>query len=322
MIFAILSVLFILLLLNQLYFHTGTFRREQWNLSRLRKMPQGLECLTVGSGPALFAFDYQDSDVKGYNMAIWPEDFRYDERLLRQYHQVLSDGKRHVFHVVYLLSFAENDYLSKDTFSERYVHVLSPDQVDLPLWKYYLAKYLPICLHPLRVGKALLRIPLGRELPEDAIVEDGVGVDQRERCQAIAKGWVDTNPGLNNLQDVQGVRFFQQSFARNIQDINKVYQTAQKLGVEYYAVITPSSRYMLDNIFSKEFLEKFLFDNLRQSDIPANRLLNYLDDEEFSGLDCYTGGIFLNKASRKRFTQKVLHEVAIRESKNNGVCKE
>lgn len=108
--------------------------------NRFSNIPNGLDIANIGSGPSYYDFDWSAIlEISGYNMAIAPEDFRYDARIIKHYgNHVKRDGA--VVVVVCPLSFGKNDYLYKDSFSEKYVPILPASDVDLPKWKYSLYK--------------------------------------------------------------------------------------------------------------------------------------------------------------------------------------
>ena len=105
-------------------------------LSHFKNIPDGLDVVNIGSGPSLHDFDWSAvPEINGYNLAVSPEDFRYDARMIRNYGHHLKTGGVVVI-VICPLSFAENEYLYRDSFSEKYVGLLPKKDVDLPEWKY------------------------------------------------------------------------------------------------------------------------------------------------------------------------------------------
>lgn len=269
---------------------------------RFSSVPYDLDVANIGSGPSYYDFDWSAvPEIAGYNLAVAPEDFRYDARIVAQYGKHLKRNGV-VVAIVCPLSFAKNAYLYKDTFSEKYVQILPGEAVDLPRWKYglyhacpgllKLKRYLS-CLAPGIVHR--LRKPVGTTKPTDPI-------------EGLIKGWIADNEALRNLTDESQAEFYLDAFQEKTKDLRDTIANCQKQGLRPVILLPPMSGALRENI-SDGFIRRFVYDNLRQvteDDIPV---LDYTDDARFKDRACYTNGLFLTPPMRRVFTRTVWEDM-------------
>ena len=306
-------IIFMVIIINILYRHTSQYKNEQSQYLRLKHMEKNLDIVNIGSGPSLYAFDWENTNLQGCNMAIWPEDFRYDYRILKEYYPCLKKRDGIVIQAISPLSFANNSYIHSTNFSEKYVYILPYEEVDLPFLQYILEKYFPLINHPRRIKVFFKRAKI-----EELLDDTESGQEKKKKSsENFVKGWIAENPGLKNLKDVNAQEIFRDDFKRNINDLNKTYHFCLEKNIQYYAVVLPISKY-LNSFFSKQFLDVFLFDNIKGTDIPEERVLNFLNDRQFGEMDLYTNGLFLNKIGRKKFTKIILNKIMIAEKRKHS----
>ena len=63
------------------------WRKDLNELSdRFASIPKELDVVNIGSGPSYYDFDWSAvPEISGFNMAVAPEDFRYDARIIKHY---------------------------------------------------------------------------------------------------------------------------------------------------------------------------------------------------------------------------------------------
>ena len=59
--------------------------------ARIRRIPQHLDLINLGSNPAKYGLDYADTGVKAFNLAVGPQTLEYDFRMLKNYHSFLDE---------------------------------------------------------------------------------------------------------------------------------------------------------------------------------------------------------------------------------------
>ena len=279
-------------------------------LSHFKNIPDGLDVVNIGSGPSLHDFDWSAvPEINGYNLAVSPEDFRYDARMIRNYGHHLKTGGVVVI-VICPLSFAENEYLYGDSFSEKYVGLLPKKDVDLPEWKYMLYRTVP-CILPvkrtvIRYARAVIRRIKRAEVPT------GKGRFEAEPVSgvsALVNGWIKDNRYLKDLQDPSQAEYYKDTFGRKRRDLTDVADGCQSQGLFPVLLLPPMSRQLWE-CMSQEFVRRFVYDNLAEIQAKGIPLLDYMDDGRFQEPGCYdNNGLFLNGSARQQFTRIVWNDI-------------
>lgn len=272
---------------------------------RFRKIPDGLDIVNVGSGPSYYAFDWSAvPQISGYNLAVWPEDFRYDARIVKNYCDHVKRGGVVVVVVLCPLSFGENEYLYKNSFSEKYVKILPARDVDLPRIKYWTYRLVPFALplkHFLQRVKGKLKRTFRRGKAKVPAETDAV--------KQMVDGWIATNRYLKDLKDAGQAQFYRKVFDGKIEDLKKVIAGCRGFGLIPVLLIPPISNIMM-GYMSDEFIRAFVYDNIAKATDDDLLFLDYLRDPRFTDDSFYEpNGLFLNEAARKSFTKIVWEDV-------------
>lgn len=268
-------------------------------------IPCNLDIVNIGSGPSFYDFDWSAvPEISGYNMAVAPEDFRYDARIIKHYGNYVKKGGVVVVVVVCPLSFGENSYLYKDSFSEKYVSILPISDVDLPKWKYILYKNLPLTLK----GKLLvLRVTrcLRRRLQMIFNKEVSTKLSPMEE---LYLGWLSENKYLNDLKDPAQAEYYRVVFKEKENDLKKVIANCFEQELKPVIVIPPMSD-ELRGYISDDFIKSFVYDNLKSIADEGTPILDYIDDKRYKSKEYYTNGLFLTPEMRKYFTKAVWEDI-------------
>lgn len=281
------------------------FEKNDELKKRFLDIPNNLDAVNIGSGPSFYDFDWSAiPEILGYNMAISPEDFRYDARIIKHYGNHVKRGGVVVVVVVCPLSFGENDYLYKDSFSEKYVSILSASDVDLPKWKYSLYKNFPIFL---KCKKIILRVLRGlcRRLQKFFSRKKNYTLSPIE---ALVNGWISNNKYLNDLKNPNQADYYRDVFKEKESDLKKVVDNCCVQELKPVVVIPPMSSGLRANI-SDEFIKSFVYDNLKSIADGGTPILDYIDDKRFNDESYYSNGLFLTPEKRKDFTKTVWEDI-------------
>ena len=271
---------------------------------RFSNIPNNLDVVNIGSGPSYYDFDWSAiPEISGFNMAIAPEDFRYDARIIKHYGNRIKRGGVVVV-VVCPLSFGKNDYLYKDSFSEKYVSILPASDVDLPKWKYSLYKKLPISL---KCKNFITRVSGGlcRRLQKFFSRKKA---DSLNPIYAMVNGWVSDNKYLNNLTDSAQAEYYRDTFKEKENDLKKIIDNCRIQELKPIIVIPPMSSGLRANI-SDGFIKSFVYDNLKSAADSGVPILDYLDDERLKDESFYINGLFLTPEKQKDFTKTVWEDI-------------
>lgn len=279
-------------------------------LSRFKNIPDRLDVVNIGSGPSFHDFDWSAvPEARGYNLAVSPEDFRYDARMIGNYgHHLKPDGI--VIIVICPLSFAENEYLYRDSFSEKYVGLLPKKDVDLPGWKYMLYWAVP-CILPvknavIRYAWAVRRRIKSAEAPGGRSRTEAKPVSG---VSALVNGWIKDNQYLKDLKDSTQADYYKDTFRRKRRDLADVTDECLSQKLFPVLLLPPLSRQLWE-CMSQEFVRRFVYDNLAEIQAKGIPLLDYMDDGRFQEPGCYdNNGLFLNGSARQQFTRIVWNDI-------------
>lgn len=272
---------------------------------RFSKIPYNLDAVNIGSGPSFYDFDWEAvPKIAGCNMAVAPEDFRYDERIIRNYGMHLKPGAVVVV-VVCPLSFGENEYLYQDAFSEKYASILPFEDVDLPFWKYFICRNFPWALwgrdFP-RKGWNFIK----RQLEKKPMEKASQGTYDLQ--DALIRSWLSQNKYLHNLKEAGQAAYYQDVFQKKVADLEAVIETCLNQGLFPVLLIPPLSAELRANI-SQEFIQKFVYDNMSNVMARGVPLLDYIDNIKFFDGNLYTNGLFLKPENRGKFTRLVWKDI-------------
>lgn len=255
------------------------------------------DIVNVGSGPSFYDFDWSCIlNVKGYNFAVSPEDFRYDLRVLRNYKKLIKKNGT-VIIVICPLSFAENRYLLKDYYSYRYIGILPKSEVIISSYKYKIYKN--------KIGRFLVN-NYYRMCAVPQLIYSVLG-RRNKACQSseerLVRGWLRDNPDLRNLKDLPK-RDMTQVFEKKKKELNEIVEECINANLRPVLLIPPISR-KLRSYFSSEFLDAFVYNNIKEIS-DAVILLDFLSDDKYSDDLFYSNGIFLKHEIAPEFTREVI----------------
>ena len=260
---------------------------------KFQSLESNLQILAIGSGPGRFDINFSDIP-HAKNLCVWPQDFRYDYRMIKHYrHHFCKEAV--IVHAISPLSFTENIY-SKDALIDRnYVRVLPPDSIDLSTQNYFLEKYIPAFKHPKELIKYILGI-------ERKFTAEG---DKKVLADNFIKGWLSTNPHLKDFKDPSQDESMKYAFEKNKYWLTKMIDFCDKENLHYVPLIVPMGTH-LKSYFSKEFLDVFLYKNIYESGIKKNDIIDCLSYRELEDDELYYNGLFLNDVGSNIMTNIIL----------------
>ncbi|WP_251212535.1 aldo/keto reductase [Adlercreutzia murintestinalis] len=258
-----------------------------------------MERIAIGSGPCLHDFDFSDL-WDSENLALWPQDLRYDFRMLEHYGGHLAP-RGVVYHVVCPLSFLENSNLDEYRFHVQYADLLPAESIDAPnILCAVERKWRVVSILDLRFSRGYSRI---RKLP-DTLSEE----ERRQYADSLREGWLSANGALKDLCDKEQATHFARSFEKNRAYIKAMNEYCRDHGLRYIIVLPPLSPY-LDSFFTDGFKQAFLYDNLRASGIESAQVIDYSRSAAFCDEGDFLNGLFLGRRSARLFTERVIREV-------------
>lgn len=271
---------------------------------RFSNIEDGLDYVNIGSGICLHDFVWENiENVKGYNMAVAPEDFRYDARIINHYAKNIKKGGI-VLAMVCPLSFGRNDYLYKNYFSAKYIDILPRENVSLSDRAYRMYKSYPFIYKMQTFGMVMKGYKAGAVRRIRKLFR-GISYNMSD---VIVEGWIKDNKPLVDLKDETQAKFFEKIFLEKQNDLINLVDIVYKNGLKPVVIVPPISKTLFGKM-TEEFLEAFLYTNLRCLENKEVLILDYLKDKDFSADINYSNYLFLTSHDAKRFTSRVLDDI-------------
>lgn len=295
----------ILLILNKLTQQTNWYKKKIEDVTKFRKnIPLNLDICNLGSNSGKFAFDYENTGLKGENWALSPQTLSYDFRLLRNYFSYLKEG------ATVLMPLCPFSSCIKDFEDDKYNH-----------------KYYPF-LHPILILNY-------SQLTSEKVMRFVNKPFQASPLRSILRILSDIPTGNNKIMDVKSLEVDAYNFINNwkqqfsILDLDAPVSAKNKDCITYNTnllkemisfcvernlkpviVIPPVTR-VLSSKLSETFRENYIYSFIKEANTNQVVFLNYFDDERFADSNLYFNSNFLNPKGRKIFTGQVLKDLGL-----------
>lgn len=294
---------FLFLLLNFLYLRTNHSRNFFENADKfVAGVPKGLHMVATGSSYAKYAVDFS-MDIDKFNFGVAPQSLHYDYKILRQYQKRLTENCI-VLIVLCPLGFGKLDF-EEDVYNYKYYKFLKPKYILHFRWRTYVSHILLPLLATTRLVRYIWRdveyinpMELG-EIDEKQIKQ---AADERE------KGWC-RQFNILNLKDVCISDEMETTLNKTGEILENMVDFCNQKGFRPILMIPPVSRELTER-FSKEFLDAYLYRNIRKVRSKVKGVLDYWNEEEFMDCRFYFNSDFMNKTGRKLFSERLMNDVA------------
>lgn len=292
-------------MLNALYKKTNNYKARYQEIEKFQKgVPNDLEIGCFGSSYARFDFDFSDFAINGFNFGIFPQPLHYDYILLKHYIQKFKKGAYVIFTFPALV-FALDTY-ENDVSNYKYYKFLKKNEILNYSWKTKIFEVeFPLFKHPEKISKIWndddrifnkILWTTSENLYENSQARDAA----KER----ADGWC-LQFGLENLKDVDVSQKVLTAFNKNIKIVDSMIQLCKNNELQPVLLIPPVAD-TLRELFSKEFLKRFVYDNLNKVKKEDAIILDCFENKQFGNYKLYSNSDFMNKVGRKEFTQYIL----------------
>jgi hypothetical protein len=271
-----------------------------------------MEIVNTGSGPSYFNIDFSHKTENYLSLAMWPQNFEYDLRMLKSYDDLLKDGCIVVVVVTCPLSFGKY-YRSEQELHDRslrYARYLNRDQEpELSNREYIIQHYFYANDSLRKIYHALKRL-LGME--RKIVFEDEMTMQELIDC------WY-SYIHLTNLRDAGQADAQRDGIEKNIRDLSDLIDYCLNRNYKPVLAITPVCK-DLRSYMSEEFLEEFLYKNIQTANQDRIRFLDYSKDTRFAESSLYRKNrLFLNEKGRSMFSD-ILWETLTSNGKEETIC--
>lgn len=296
--------LLLMMPINNAYVKTNGYRHLN-DTDKFMNVPYDLDLINLGSSHGLNGFNYEETGVKAYNMALAAQGFYYDYRILTQYSDHLSDGAVVLLPISYFSPYQAYQGEKFDQFNMRYYRFMDPKNIKFfnPI-EYIRYKQFPVMF----AGEHIKYLFADREtlkadwemvdynkFGETGIIEEGKTRAEHHMKNIIEIGKDNKETALSELRNT----------------IDFCYEKGYKP-----VLVTTPLHYEYKKHFSETFMNEFL------SDIESLRddySILYLDYSDFMSTetDIFMDSDHLNSKGRKMFTNAIVEDLKQRDILNN-----
>lgn len=297
---------------NAKYKKTNHYRARYQQVEKfIGGVPDNLSIGCFGSSYARYDIDFDNCLIRGFNFGVYPQTLHYDYVLLKHYIEHFKKGA-YVIIVLPELVFAWDTY-EKESLHYRYYKFLRKDEILNYSWKtkFFEIDY-PLLKYPGKIKKIW---------NDDACIYDKI-FETTDKClepenqgkrfaQERVAGWCGQF-GLKDLKSVDNLERFDEVFKKNRNRVKGMIELCHKHQLKPVLLVPPVSK-ALKEFFGNEFLEYFLYKNIKE--ILAEyknsnvKLLDYYNDVQFENFELYSNSDFMNRKGRAIFTEQMLKDL-------------
>lgn len=299
-------VLFILisLFVNKLFKNTNYYKNKFIDTYKFKDVPKNLEMINLGSNQPKFAFDFTQSNLLGMNFAVGPQTLEYDFRILKNFHNNLTQNSKVLIPICPFSFFFLKD--KNKTAHHKYYNFLNPSLID----NYSsITKKLYIDYPVFIAKKQILRIikdtkfDVRLELEKNPMTKDEIKKDALDWMNGWKKQFK-----TNNLENIVQSDENKISIQNNIEILKNIIDFCTEKNFEPVLIVLPVTK-ELSNHFTDKFVQEQIVDYINQSNEKNVKFLNYWKDERFEDENFYFNSFFMNKNGRLKFTEQVLKDL-------------
>lgn len=309
----LISFIALFLIVNKLIKYSYWYKGQFGDSLKFKYIPTDLHVVNLGSNSGKYSFDYTNCEIKGMNWAVGPQTITFDYKILKKYiHYIQKDGI--VLLPLSLFSSIKDAY-SGSRAHDKYYKILSSDSIPrysnlvqfkvelqnlFPIWSFFVKPKQIVNLYRSKKPAFILET---NPMNETQLIKDAMNWIQN---------W-EKEFALCNLETPRPEKYTQiQSENRKVL-INSI-ELCRANDLKPIIVLPPVTSFLLFHLTSnvrQMYIYDFLNEVIEQTGV---KLIDYMDNAEFSDPDLYFNSFFLNARGRKMFTKKVLNEINLQKN--------
>lgn len=296
------------ILMNVLYRHLDD--SQEAHILKAKEGRWDMVCL--GSSYCRYAFNFEDTNVNGYNLGFVAQFFYYTKKMLQCYSPYFRENCYVVLVIVNLVFAKEGrtEYGGAD----KYRRILNRENLgdDFSLVKYICSLF-PLLENPKRMKHLLkllfYKIRYNKPLPSPENIDFNPRTSAQVKNDALQRcaGWCDLF-GLKDTFSSDIPDDMPEIFKNTRNMLTEMIQYCLERGYKPLLVVTPVS-HSLNEMLSDEFLEKVLYANIRKANRQGIPFFDYLKDERFQDEKYYLNADCLNLTGRKKITKIIIEDI-------------
>jgi hypothetical protein len=263
-------------------------------LKFINGVPYDLEIVNIGSTFSKYCFDYNYfTELSGFNFAVYHQYLYYDYKIIEKYQTHIKNG---AIVVVVICPFIFCENILPKQLNRRYYHLFQKEdipnyrRIDDILVKYipYILRYNPIVIIN-KIRSYVTQIFVKRKkLHKDKYINDWLNMFH-----------------LTNVKDASSAEGFDKIFQETIKYLQDILIICTDKGFRPIIVSPPTTQEHRNN-YSKSFLDKFYYVNIKKANCINAPFFDYFNDNRFNNKELYQDGTYiLNEIGRKIFAETI-----------------
>lgn len=273
-----------------------------------------LDIVNLGSGAGYYAFNYEDSGVKGSNWALWPQSLEHDFNILKNYFSFIKPYGHVIitacpFGCLFSPSYNHAHNLKYYTFLHpaTIINFEEDERVKALLLKERPLDYLGIQKSIRKIIKNKLTLEEKHEVSESYV----------DNAQLMVEGWKEQF-GIDDLDaPIKGKHV--EEFHKRQNLLREIIQFCIERDLKpviVYPPIHPSLSILMSNEFRKQYIYDFIEGAIQGLNCS---FYEYINHDMINTDDLFRTSYFLNTNGAKKFTQQLLNQLELSEGVDNQI---
>lgn len=289
---------------NKIVLHTHWYQTGIWNGASKFWSPIefNLDILCLGSGFFFNDLDFQDSEIKGFNAALWPQSLVHDFNILKNYFSYIREGGTVIIGICpfsgLFSPYGKSHNLKYYTFLHpaTIINFEEEERVKALHIKHSPFTYMPKSC----IGRTLTEIL--SNIKHKASRRNNK-LDFIESAESMMKLW-KKQFGISDLSAPLSQEHLNQTASRR-ETLRQMIEFCKERSLNPVIVIHPLHK-SLSELFPAEFDNNYFTPLLQGLDV---KILSYFRDENFQDDSLYKNSFFLNRTGARIFTAKVVEDI-------------
>ncbi len=287
---------------NKIVRHLGWYK-EYWNgATKFWNQPQfNIDIVNLGSGAAVYAFDYTNSIYLGANWALSPQSLVHDFNILRNYFSFIREGG---VVLITVCPFSGLFSTYGKSHNLKYYTFLHPATID-NFKEEERIKALKLKLNPIKEYPAFcIKQTVGYILKRSkGIIKRKPKIDYHVSAEEMMNSW-KSQFGINDLRAPLSHNHLEELNSRK-ETLMEMIEFCNERALKPIVVIPPMHPF-LSFKFPPEFFCNYIKPLIHDIDAPV---FNYMYDDSLSDDKYYRTALFMSEKGASLFTESLINRL-------------
>lgn len=275
-------------------------------VNKLKKVPENLQIVNLGTTGAYYAFDYLKCKFTGMNMAIYTQPFSYDLKLLQKYEKNINKKAVILITIEYPIFLFPNIPKGRLEVYNQFNKIVKPDKKTLRQWflincfqlfPFLIHKYYTSIFNMIYLESTNGKINHFTRRERQQIVDD-----------KIKNWWKAAGMKDKELKGSQLTVSIKNRLRQSQLNLNELLNFCKDKNWKPVLIMLPYSQ-DINNRLEKPLLDKICYNNLTSFLEKGILFLDYSHDLRLSSADLYMDMEYLNENGRAVFSEIVFRDL-------------